>query len=329
MERCIVAPVDGSSFGEHALPFAGALAKRLGAVLHLAHVHVPLIAPSGVEVVAFRGSWNEVAKEQERTYLSGLVDRVRARYGVRVESSLVEGPVAPALEQYVRGCGAGLVVMSTHAHTRLRRLWHHGVAEHLARELPLPVLLVRPPEEDAEPDFEAEPEIRHVLVPLDGSPHAEAMVEHAVALGQPLGARFTLLRVVKPEMAIGYTLLGQDGHVNHHRLAQEETAALQYLNAVAERMRVRRLPVDVRVVVSDDPAGAIVEFAALPGEEGPPVDLIAMEAHPHRAVVRILGAHTADLVLHDSPVPVLLYEPPLASAAAGRSPQPGVPLPDA
>ena len=112
MERCIVAPVDGSSFGEHALPLAATLAKRLGAVLHIAHVHVPLIAPSGVEVVAFRGSWNDVAKEQERGYLEGLVDRVSSRYGIRVDAETLWSTV-PGL--FAAGeCAAGL-----HGATRL------------------------------------------------------------------------------------------------------------------------------------------------------------------------------------------------------------------
>ncbi len=319
MERCIVAPVDGSGFGEQALPLAASLARRLEAVLHLAHVHVPPIAPSEVELVTFRGSWSEVARDQERGYLEELEERVEARFDVRVETSLVEGPVAPALEQFVRGCGAGLVVMSTHAHLRFSRLWHHGVAEHLVRELPLPVLLVRTSAEDGAPDLDARPEIRHILIPLDGSPHAESMVKHAVALGRPLGARYTLLRVVRPDRAIGYTLRRQNAHVDHPRLAAERAAAQQYLGAVAERMRAGGLEVAARVVVSDDAAGAIVEAARRRGGEETPVDLIALETHPHRAVARILGAHTADLVVHDAPVPVLLFEPPLGAAARPRA----------
>jgi nucleotide-binding universal stress UspA family protein len=316
MERCIVAPVDGTSFGEHALPLAAGLAKRSGAVLRLAHVHVPLITPSGVEAVAFRGSWNDVAKQQERSYLEALADRISRTFGIRVESSLMEGAVAQALEEYVQGCAAQLVVMSTHAHTRLRRLWHHGVAGQIALDLPIPVLLVHPEREDEEPDLTMAPEIRRILIPLDGSPHAEAMVEHAVALGRPLGAAFTLLRVVRPELAVGYTLLGQDGHLNHHRLEGERTAALQYLNSVAERMRTGGLEVDTQVVASDDPAGAIVGFVHASAGTPEGVDLIAMETHPHRPVARILGAHTADLVLHDSPVPVLLFAPPAAPLAS-------------
>lgn len=315
MYRCIVVPVDGSAFGEHAIPYAAAIARRTRALLHLAHVHVPLIAPSGVETVAFRGSWNDLTKEQERTYLDGLVQRVTRAYDVRADAVLMDGPVAPVLEEYARNCDADLVVLSTHGHSRFSRLWHHGVAEHVARELPVPVLMVRPQNEEAETDFSQTPEMRHILIPLDGSPYAEAMVEHAVKLGRACRARYTLLRVIRPEVAVGYTLLGQDGHINHHQLARVKTSALQYLNALAERMRAGGLEVHTHVMVSQEPANAIVGYVRAVAQRGEgPVDLIALETHPHSSVSRILGHHTADLVLRDSPVPVLLLEPPVAIA---------------
>jgi len=39
MIRSILVPLDGSTFGEHALPMAASLARRAGATLHLVHVH--------------------------------------------------------------------------------------------------------------------------------------------------------------------------------------------------------------------------------------------------------------------------------------------------
>ena len=40
--RAILVPVDGSPFGEHALPLAINLAVRAKAELHVVHVHTPL-----------------------------------------------------------------------------------------------------------------------------------------------------------------------------------------------------------------------------------------------------------------------------------------------
>ena len=43
MYRGIMVPLDGSSFGEHALPLALSLARSSGACLHLVHVHVAVV----------------------------------------------------------------------------------------------------------------------------------------------------------------------------------------------------------------------------------------------------------------------------------------------
>ena len=69
MYRSILVPVDGTAFGEHALALAATVARRTGAGLHLAHAHVPAIAPVGMDAVAAAGPWNDILKEQAREYL--------------------------------------------------------------------------------------------------------------------------------------------------------------------------------------------------------------------------------------------------------------------
>jgi nucleotide-binding universal stress UspA family protein len=41
MYRTILVPLDGSAFGEHALPLALSIARRLAASVELAYVHTP------------------------------------------------------------------------------------------------------------------------------------------------------------------------------------------------------------------------------------------------------------------------------------------------
>ena len=40
--RSLLVPLDGSAFGEHALPLALGIARRCGARVRLVHVHAPL-----------------------------------------------------------------------------------------------------------------------------------------------------------------------------------------------------------------------------------------------------------------------------------------------
>jgi len=41
MCRSLLVPLDGSAFGEQALPFALSIARRAGATINLVRVHVP------------------------------------------------------------------------------------------------------------------------------------------------------------------------------------------------------------------------------------------------------------------------------------------------
>jgi nucleotide-binding universal stress UspA family protein len=314
MYRCVLVPVDGTAFGEQALALAATVARRTGAALHLAHVHVPAIAPVGMDAVAAAGPWNDILKEQENDYLEKLAQRVSAAFGPRVTWQVMDGPVAEAVESQAAACGADLVVMSTHGHAGFRRVWHHCIAEQLLQELPIPVLLTHPRDEEAEPDLSTPRELRHVLVPLDGGAQPHAMLERATALGRGFRARYTLLRVVHPPAATSRS--GADNQIGRRSLEHDQVAARQYLTGFAERMRAAGLDVRSEVRVDEEPASAIVRFIAAAARAGTPVDLVAMERHPHRGLANALATHTTNAVVRDGGVPVLLVR----SATPATSP---------
>jgi nucleotide-binding universal stress UspA family protein len=296
MYRCIVAPVDGSEFGERALPLAAGVAGRSGATLHLVHVQVPHIAPAGIDAVSVH-VLREEERWPEREYLDGLATRLRDAHNIEVTAAFLHGPVAPTLERYSEDCCAGLVVMSTHAHSRFSRLWGGGVAEQVSRSLRIPVLLARAdPQSDEVVDLHQPEELAHILVAIDGETDPAKLLEHAVSLGAPFRACYTLLRVAHPSAR---PLGGATGRA----------AALQFLNVQAERLRARALDVRTRVLVSDSPADVILGFVYARNTPGGRISCLAMEAHPHGMISRMLGSHTLDAVLRDTPVPVLLYEP--------------------
>jgi nucleotide-binding universal stress UspA family protein len=297
MYGCIVAPVDGSEFGERALPLAVGVAGRSGATLHLVHVRIPAIAPAGIDAVSIQGVLREEERWPERDYLETLASRLRDGFDLNVTTAFLHGPVAPTLERYVVDCGAGLVVMSTHAHSRFSRLWGGGVADHVSRRLRIPVLLTRADPHSEEPVRWGEAEaLGHILVPIDGETDPAALLEHAVALGAPFRACYTLLRVDHPSR-------------RRTRGSAGRAAALQFLNVQAERLRARALDVRTRLIVGESPADVILGFAFARNTPGGRISCIAMEAHPHGMISRILGSHTLDAVLRDTPVPVLLFEP--------------------
>ena len=113
MYRSILVPLDGSTFSEHALPTAARIARLAGAHLQLVRV----IPDDPLEDIFYsagpRYPWDE-----GRTYLRRTADQVEARTGLRPSLRLLGGPVADTLCEYATGCGADLVVMTTHARGR-------------------------------------------------------------------------------------------------------------------------------------------------------------------------------------------------------------------
>lgn len=307
MYRSILVPLDGTWYGEHALPAACGIARRLGATLHLVHVHTEPAVPAAVEALPYLGSRFPDSTEQERSYLEAIAGEL-SDVDVQVTTELVSGPLTESLERYAVERGADLVVACTHCHGGVSRFWHRGVGEQMLRDISVPILLIR--SDNTEPKLAEEQSFRHLLIPLGGSPYSEEILDRAIPLGRVLGARFTLLRVVRPMMVVGYTLLGQDAHVNHFLLEEQQRDAQAYLDRIAERLRAGGLEVFTRVVAADDPAQAIVDATRPdPDSDAPLIDLIAMTTHSRGPLSRVMMSSVTDGVLHHSPVPVLLHHP--------------------
>lgn len=293
MYRSILVPLDGSSFGEHALPFALSLARRTGAPLHLAHVHVapaPILADAN----------DAELRAAERMYVEGLVQRIEARWDVPITTMLLDGPVAPTLHEYATASEADLIVMTTHGRGAFSRFWLGSIADTLIRLVSVPVLLVRPDEQPL--DIEHEPAMKHILIPLDGSPLAEHILTHTTALGQLVQAEYTLLQAIEPLVtAYGtelYTVALDDQAMEPLR-----SRAQAYLDRMAAQMRAEGLRVQT-VTVVDQAAGAILEYA-----QAHAVDLIALETHGLAGLARWIIGGVADKVIRGATVPVLLHRP--------------------
>src|SRR5690606_16816052 len=176
-----------------------------------------------------------------RRYLAWVARQAEER-GARTETALLNGEdeVAPRLRRYADEVGADLVVMATHGRGALRRAWLGSVADTLVREGGRPVLLVRPPQEEARPDPDARVTFNHLLLPLDGSDQVEQAVRPAMELSEATGARFTLLTVIPTVMPIATMnpeLLVDERGRREAGGPEPNGPAHAYLERVAERLR--------------------------------------------------------------------------------------------
>ena len=302
----LLVTLDGSDFGEHALPFAKQIAEKTGASVNLSHVNccdspTDLLqnTPFQYEGVSMK-VYEEKHAEERRRYLEQRASELRRDLpGSVVDSSLLEGYVTEALERQASAIGAKLVIMTTHGRTGMSRAWIGSVADSLVRHSSFPLIVIRPLEDGK--TF-PEPRFDHFLVPLDGSPTGEKILEPAVALGKAMGARFTLLHVVAPYVTVGARVSPLPaGHLKD-RLSKAE----EYLDGVAGRLKEEGVEAEPLIESHFAPARAILNTA-----ESQDVDLIAIATHGYTGVKRALLGSVTDKVLRAARWPLLLERPSL------------------
>jgi nucleotide-binding universal stress UspA family protein len=309
MIRSLLVPLDGSTFGEHALPLAATLARRANVVLHLVHVH-QIVPPATIAGVAVMDAVDLHLRQDEQAYLADVVRRLTEKAPMQVKVALIDGDVAPALREYALRVDAAPVVMSTHGRGALGRFWLGSVADDLIRELPRPIILIRPHE--GKPDLQREYPLRNILLPLDGTPLAEQVLEPALDLGKLFDATFTLVRVVQPILRPSYlpegtSLMGLGQSIlseARELMEAQQQEAQSYLDSIAARLAGKGCKVQTRVVIEEEAAIGIMLEAQVRH-----ADLIAMETHGRRGLSRMLLGSVADKIVRGGLVPVLLNRP--------------------
>ncbi|HEY7677605.1 MAG TPA: universal stress protein [Candidatus Methylomirabilis sp.] len=145
---------------------------------------------------------------------------------------------------------------------------------------------------------------RHLLVPLDGSGLAEAVLPPAAALAERLGASLTLLHVMERDAPA--TIHGE-------RHLTDEGDAERYLAEVQRRLALGDRPVarHVHEAKEGDVALAIVQHAAELR-----VDLIVLCTHGRGGLRELVVGSIAQRVLQRGAAPIFLVHP------AGGAPPP-------
>lgn len=155
---------------------------------------------------------------------------------------------------------------------------------------------------------------KRILVPLDGSACSEAALPHAEALADKFGAALILMRVVEPTPLPSpmTTMAPMDGGLwvaDPPGMAEveeaREEAAEEYVEEAARRVeRQAHAPVITEV----EWGGAAHEIAKCAAEHQ--ADLIVIGAHDRSMWERLFMGSTAEGVLHETHIPVLVVREP-------------------
>jgi nucleotide-binding universal stress UspA family protein len=300
--RSILVPLDGSPFAEQALPLALLIGRVARSKVRLVLVHQVQAIQLGVQAARFQRSMDLAARRAERGYLRRVAARLGKPAGSQVVSTLLAGPVGDTLAHYVRDSRTELVIMSTHGRGPLQRAWLGSVADYLIRNLEVPVLLVRPSEGasvSARP-----PSIKRIMVPLDGSSLAEAVLVPAEAVARLLGAEVMLLQVIPPPIANAAPPGPRSMSYHEEIIAIRRSEAHDYLRRMAERLEQQGVHARTAATFGAGVAEMILEMARRNR-----IDVIAVATSGHGGIRRLALGSIADKLVRAADQPVLVVRP--------------------
>jgi len=137
---------------------------------------------------------------------------------------------------------------------------------------------------------------KKILVPLDGSSLAEAILPQVIELARALGAELLLLRV-----AIAHVFPGADPTEEEVRVVHE---AEEYLQTLRSKLAGKGVPIGTAVRYGKPPPEIISHIA------DNKVDLVAMSTHGRSGLSRLVMGSVAEEVVRNARVPVLLWRAP-------------------
>ncbi|MDQ2653006.1 MAG: universal stress protein [Chloroflexota bacterium] len=295
--RRIVLPLDGSPVAERALPFAEALAKLMGAPLHLVRVTDPLHPGSplanllAVDSLALE-VWLEGERVAAREYLEHLQEDLQIdQLSVTVER--LEGPTVDGLLATTQP--GDLLVMATRGRGGAARWFLGSTAEAVIRRATVPVFLVR-----ADGAHPAQSTYHRIVVPLDGSSLAEEALPIAQELATRLGIPVHLITVIDVSGTASFDIAvaGITAERLEDNLTQLLTKAERNIARACEQLG--DAGVEITTDVLHGAPGQVIPNATQPG------DLIVMTTHGRSGPARWLLGSVAEAVVRRSTVPVLL-----------------------
>ncbi len=297
MFKRILVPLDGSTRAEQAIPVAARIARALGDSVKLLRVVTTANETMNADLTEATSYLEKIAKSYE------LV-------GIATEVTTLVGAAAPMILSSAQSFHASIIVMCSHGHTGFKRWVLGSVADKVTHHSPIPVLVLR--EGGPVPATAVQQPVR-ALVPVDGSPLSEAVLEPAAYLAAALAQATSqqgalhLLRVVDLPATGGK--FKSDAHIDTGVKEQVKHEDEMYLATLTNRLGQGDLTnldlsVSSSIEVDPDVAEAIVKKA-----EQEKFDFIAMATHGRGGVQDWAMGSVSKRVLHATMVPLLIMRP--------------------
>ena len=284
-ERVLV-PVDGSEVSKAVLGAVSNLATALGSKVTVFHVDC--------DQSPLRSDKDQGPNRLE-TYLTEIKTTFSSK-GVKVEVATACGrPSEEILKKAEEGYG--LIAMATHARTGSARSVYGSTTDAVITSAKAPMLLMHPTADVSS----ADPGIKAVVVPLDGSAFGEAVLPDAEALAARLGAQLVLTRVLPAEA----TLAGMvdPEFYDPESYKQAEQSARAYLDGKVQALLATGVSAKAELHEGYAPDQIVDAAEMIDGS------LIFMSTHGHTGSASWPLGSVADRVVRRARRPVIIDKP--------------------
>ena len=314
--RRIAACVDASEFAKKVIPHALTVAAALGSPVTLLRV---LEAKPAHAVPVDPVEWGIRLREAKND-----VERLaegRRRENEHIEAEVIEGVAAEQISLWVRNHDVELTALCTHGDSGVAEWGLGSTAQKLVDRVHGSILLIPSSHATADPVH-----YHRLLVPLDGSSHAESVLPRAIRLARAESAEIVLVHVVPvPELTEVGPIENEAIELRERLIQRNERVGQEYLDRIRARVNGG---ISIRTLLSrgaDVRTGLIRAIA----EEAPDLVLIAAHGRARRWDVPF-GSVTNYLIAHATfPLLIVRRHPThLAQREAAMARQMPLRLPD-
>jgi len=281
----ILVPLDGSVVAEAALAYAALIADRNKAELVLL-------------TVCDRD--NETTTRPRQAYLEQKAEELRAK-GLKVSTVVVCGNTVEQIAVYALRNMIDLLTISSHGYSGFKRLLLGSVAGRVIDYVKIPILLVK-----AGKAAKEKPELKRILLPMDGSQFSETSIPYAQSVIGGTDAEIELLTVAKPPLVPSDRSANIKPSWEEYRdalVADAKEQATAYLERVRTAFTDEKTSVKLLVEMGK-PADSIMKAA-----EREQVNLIALSSHGRTGAERVFYGSVARRLIDESGIPLLLIRP--------------------
>jgi nucleotide-binding universal stress UspA family protein len=295
MAGYVIVPLDGSKLAEEALPLAVSLAQQMDSRLLLVQVVSLVPIPHKPRYMKAMRKFAKTLCANAKSYLSQVKKQLEES-DLPIETAIVKGYPSEAITKLANKEPGSVIVMSTHGRTGLKRWALGSVADKVLHLTRRPLILMHPPPKESTPHLLSHlPQIKRIIVPLDGSSLAEEVLPHVKKLARVYQAELLLFRSISTMPSELSTISPE---TNWDQVIHSD--AQKYLERIVADLRAEGF--SARAMIGDVPvADRILAHAA-----SEKTDLIAMTTHARNALGRLILGSVTDRVVRAGDLPVLV-----------------------